>query len=590
MSDAQAESNSNEGGAAKAVSFTTRGYQLPTYSFVAPPDLNGREIRRYPVVIVGAGLAGLAAACDFASRSITAVVLDEDDTIGVRGASSRGIVYAQKTLEIFARLGLYERVRDKGVVWSKGKTLAGMDVVYEFDMASATLSQQPPFINLQQFYVEWFLVDRITEIGITDLRWKSRVTKAEQRSDCVRLSVDTPLGGYQLDADWVIDAAGLHSVIRDGFGLSPNVAGKTPDRWCIADVRFKKPLPVERWTWVEAPFNENRAVWQHLMADGVWRMDFQMAADADPEYVSRPDVAAARIRAQIGDEVEFELVWVGPYAYRSHLMERFRHGRVFFIGDAAHVMSPFGARGGNSGIQDADNLVWKLALVMAGRAPEALLDSFNVERRAAAELNIAVTNGTARFLAPRSEYERTQRRAAISLAREYRFARGLVNTGRLSQPSTYPNSPIVAHGGHAVQNAAVVLPDGKPGCLVDLFKGPGVRMIGVWFAPRDGDAQLDQRDAYDALNALRGLADDFPFQLISCGADRPGVPCIGDIHGKLAQALDTPAGALVLIRPDLHVAGVLRCEPRQIHEEARSLLRRALGFGAALCVDQAATV
>ena len=560
----------------------TGGYALPTYHFVPPPELSGQPCQRYPVVIVGAGLSGLALACDLAVRGVQAVVLDEDDTVGVRGASSRGIVYAQKTLEIFARFGMFERVRDKGVVWSKGKTLAGNNVVYEFDAASATASLQPPFINLQQFYVEWFLVDRIVEIGRTDLRWKNRVTAAEDRGDHVMLSVTTPAGDYQIEAQWLVDACGLHSLIRDGFGVKKDDAARTPDRWCIADVRLKKPLPIERWTWIEAPFNEDRAVWQHLMADDVWRMDFQMAPDADPEVVSRPDVAADRIRRQLGEDAEFELVWVGPYAYRSYIIDRFRHGRTLIIGDAAHVVSPFGARGGNSGIQDADNLGWKLALVLAREAPETILDSYHDERAEAAEVNRAVTDRTARFLAPRSVAEHAIRRAAISLARDYAFARPLVNTGRLSVPNIYTRSRTVSrvddHGGQSLQNIAVVLPDGHRAGLMDFVRSLGTRFIGVWFAPADVSAQTVA--AFQALEC-----DGVPVTIVNAGVHVAGMPYLGDPTGALRTAIH-PSGArrgassgapgeggFGLIRPDLHLAGFVANATADV---AALLLARAL--------------
>jgi len=335
------------------------GYELPEYPFVEPPDLHAAAPRRYPVVIVGAGLAGLTLAADLSQRGVHCVVLDEDNTIGVRGASSRGIVYVQRTLEIMRRLGLYERIRAKGVTWSAGKILAGDEVLYEYDFQPASISEQPPFINLQQFYLEWYLVDRIIELGQAELRWKNRVVGAENHTDHVTLQVDTPAGPYTLEADWVIAADGVNSSVRHLLQL-PEHTERGHDRWCITDVRFQRTRLNERWTWVEAPFNENRAVWQHLMADDVWRLDFQMAPDADPAEVSRPDVARERVARMLGPDVAFDLVWVGPYSYRTMLMERFRHGRLMFIGDAAHAKSPFGARGGNSGIQDADNLGWKL--------------------------------------------------------------------------------------------------------------------------------------------------------------------------------------------------------------------------------------
>jgi 3-(3-hydroxy-phenyl)propionate hydroxylase len=439
------------------------GYELPTYAFEAPPELTDNLRITHPVVIVGAGLAGLTAACDFALRGIPAIVIDEDDTVGVKGASSRGICYAQKSLEIFRRLGIFERIKAKGVEWSVGKTLAGDEIVYEFDLsnqASHNASEQPPFINLQQFYLEWFLADRIAELGVAKVRWQSRVKKVTQFSDHVLLDVETPQGSYQCRASWLIDASGLRSPIREASGLKVEQSLGV-DRWCISDVRFKDKKPVERWTWIEAPFNDNRAVWQHLMADDVWRLDYQMQADADPEYVSSPEVVADRLKRHLGDDVEFELIWVGPYAYRSHLLESFRKERIFFAGDCAHVMSPFGARGGNSAIQDVDNLVWKLAQVLTGKASESILISYSDERREGAQTNIQITNRTARFLSPKTNVEQMTRNAVIELAKQFPFARALVNTGRLSTANTYRANPLHLSGQASVpiQNCGVLAPE-----------------------------------------------------------------------------------------------------------------------------------
>jgi 3-(3-hydroxy-phenyl)propionate hydroxylase len=535
----------------------TGGYALPTYPFVAPPELSGGAKRRYPIVIVGGGLAGLTLGCDLANRGVDCVLLDEDDTIGVRGASSRGIVYAQKTLEIFAHLGTFPRMREKGITWAEAKTLAGNDVVYSFNLQAATASEQPPFINVQQFYVEGFLVDRILELGRCDLRWKNRVTRVEEGDGFVTVSVETPAGAYTLEADWLVDATGVNSPIRRGFGLETHTA-RSADRWCITDVRFKETFPTERWTWVEAPFNENRAVWQHLMGDDVWRLDYQMDPDCDPDYVSRRDVAEERLRAHLGD-VEFELVWVGPYAYRDHLLDRFRHGRVFFIGDAAHVVSPFGARGGNSGIQDAYNLGWKLAFVIAGRAPEALLDTYDAERQPAARQNLEVTSRTARFLAPRSPAEGTLRDATLALARKHAFARPLVNTGRMSVANPYPASPGVTNGGHSVQNVPITLQDGSRSNLVALARSLGTVFIGILYAP----TRADEVAAYAWLEATGR-----PFRFFVCG---PGG--IGDPEGKLKQVLGAAPGSFALVRPDLYLAG---CVPDARPAHADAMLKRAL--------------
>jgi 3-(3-hydroxy-phenyl)propionate hydroxylase len=535
----------------------TGGYELPTYPFVPPPELADGRQRRYPIVIVGGGLSGLTLGCDLANRGVGSVLLDEDDTIGVRGASSRGIVYAQKTLEVFAHLGTYPRIREKGVTWSEAKTLAGEDVVYGFNLQPANLSEQPPFINLQQFYIEWFLVDRIRALGRCELRWKNRVTKVTQSSAGVTVTVATPAGSYALEADWLIDATGVNSPIREGFGLETHTS-RIVDRWCITDVRFKTRFPTERWTWIEAPFNENRAVWQHLMGDDVWRLDYQMAPQCDPEYVSRREVAEERLRAHLGD-VEFELVWVGPYAYRDHLLDAFRLGRVFFIGDSAHVVSPFGARGGNSGVQDAYNVGWKLALVLARQAPERLLDTYDAERQPAARQNLEVTSRTSRFLAPQSPAERVLRSAVIGLAREHAFARPLVNSGRLSIGNPYPDSPAVSGAGWTLQNVPITLPGGARSTLVELAQSAGTVFIGILYAPTRG---------HELAGFAQLEASGLPFRFFVCG---PGG--IGDPAGKLKAVLKVEPDGFALVRPDLYLAALV---PNARPDQAEAVLRKAL--------------
>ena len=557
------------------------GYALPEYAFTTPPEITDGRIGRYPLVIIGAGLSGLALACDLAERGVAALVLDDDNTIGVRGASSRGIVYAQKTLEMMDRLGLYERIRDKGVVWSVGKTLAGDEVVYEFDAGAASDSRQPPFINLQQFYLEWFMVDRIEELGRTDLRWKSKVVGFTNRDDGARIEVETPAGRYVLEADWVCDCSGVNSFVRDSLGLDTHQA-RGIDRWCISDVRFKQKLPVERWTWVEAPFNDNRAVWQHLMADDVWRMDFQMGPETDLEHVSRPEVAAERLRRQLGQDVEFELVWVGPYSYRAQLIDSFKVGHTFFMGDSAHAMSPFGARGGNSGIQDADNLGWKLALVLAGQAPESLLESYGAERRPAAEFNIMTTRRTARFLQPESPAEKLLRDAVLSLAREFPFARNLCNTGRLSNSFIYgkpPSSHAQKHMlrnaciGEAVQNVPLTLPDGTKGALVDLFRGAAA-FVGIW----------SHADAALASPVIRHANACAPLlRMLELDGNGLGLSVVRDHGGKLAGALGAADGQpmFCLLRPDMHLAArIVNPTPAQVKAALAAVLRDG-GMGVA---------
>ena len=565
---------------------TGSGYVLPTYEFKLPPELAaaddggdagapGSPGYVYPLIIVGGGLAGLTAACDCAVRGIPAILLDEDNTIGVRGASSRGICYAQRTLEILSRLGVYQRVKEKGIQWFVGRTLAGDDEVYSFDLAKQpthSYSSQPAFINIQQFYIEWYLVDRILELGTVDLRWQSRVIGIERIEEGARLTVQTPAGQYTVKGRYVIDATGIRSPLRDMLGLQTR-AEVGVDRWCISDVRFHHRPRIERWTWIEAPFNENRAVWQHLMADDVWRLDYQMDPDAEPDAVSRPEVVAERLRKQFGEGVDYELVWIGPYGYRSHVMERFREGPIFFAGDCAHGMSPFGARGGNSGIQDVDNLIWKLDWVMRGWADPSLLDTYDSERREGAEHNVRVTNRTARFLSPRTPAERMLRNAAIDLARHYPFGRSLINTGRMSMASTYTRSSLaqamlgerlgapIEGAGRPLQNVALQ----GHGELVALLRSHGGRLLAI--APdRATAARVDHALLRaDVPVCWCVVDDDSPGPGVATGKDDAGgrdplerwqpIAAVSGARCRLAEALGLQPGKILLVRPDLHDGG-----------------------------------
>jgi 3-(3-hydroxy-phenyl)propionate hydroxylase len=544
------------------------GYALPEYPFVEPVEIAKGEVSHHPIVIVGGGLTGLTMACSLARYGVPAVLLDEDNTVGVKGASSRGICYTQKSLEIFERLGVYEPIAAKGVQWSVGRTFAGNDEVYSFDLrqqGAYNLSSQPPFINIQQFYIEAFLVDRIKELGRVGVRWCSRVTAFEQNNECATLAVQTPAGAYQMRADYVIDATGSHSPFRSWVGASVT-SKKGDDRWCIADVRFSKHPPVERHTWIEAPFNDNRAVWQHLMGDNVWRIDYQMGLHADPEYVSREDVVRERLARQFGDDCEIEIVWVGPYAYRSECIDQMRHGRVFFLGDAAKVVSPFGARGGNTGVADADNLAWKLAAVMKGQAAPALLDSYHEERHEAARQNVLVTNRTARFLRPASAMEKVFRDATLSLARQYVFARQLVNTGRMAIANPYTRSSACeTTGGQSVQNVSFLWANGSKGTVNDLLEWTGGRLLLLIFG--DTSPQCFER--------LRALSETAPLRSVHVlGADDPAnaLEHVRDPQGHLQGACHVFGHAWALVRPDSYVAATGESiDSTLIHAVAKAL-------------------
>ena len=520
-------------------------YQHLKFDYARPADFSQAAV--HPIVIVGAGPVGLATAIDLARQGLPVVLLDDDDCLSV---GSRALCFAKRTLEIFDRLGCGDRVTDKGVSWHVGKVFFKDKPVYRFDLLPEAGHERPAFVNLQQYYVEGYLLECAQQYPNLDIRWKNKAVGLSQDDDGVRVQVETPDGVYTLAADYLVAADGARSPVRGLMGLESK--GQIfRDRFLIADVKMKAAFPTERWFWFDPPFHPNQSVLLHREADDVWRIDFQLGWDADPVAEKSPEKVIPRVRALLGPDVEFDLEWVSVYTFACMRMDRFRHGRVLFAGDAAHGVSPFGARGANSGVQDGDNLSWKLALVLKGQASAALLDSYCIEREAAADENILNSTRSTDFITPKSAVSKLFRDAVLSLSKEHAFARRLVNSGRLSLPSTYRQSPLNTPDCDAF---AGLLCPGAP-----LADAP-VSIAGkaAWFLRQVGGqfSVLLFADAASAVNvqSLQSLA--LPVLLVlPAGVKAPaGVAAIADSEGLLAARFDAQPGTVYLLRPDQHVA------------------------------------
>ena len=529
-------------------------YQYSKFQYRRPPELGEGRDGRYPVVVVGAGPVGLAAAIDLALQGTPVVLLDNDDTVSI---GSRGVCYAKRALEVLDRLGCGDEMVAKGVSWNVGRTFFREEEVFNFDLCPQPDHHRPGMINLQQYYLEEYLVRRAEAIGNIDLRWKNNVIGVTDHGERVSLRVETPDGAYTADADWLVVADGAKSPIRHMLGL--DVEGKIfMDRFLIADVVMKADYPTERWFWFDPPFHPNQSVLLHRQADNVWRIDFQLGWNVDPEEEKKPEKVIPRIKAMLGDQREFDLEWVSVYTFQCRRMKAFRHGRALFVGDAAHQVSPFGARGANSGIQDTDNLVWKLKLVMDGKAPPALLDSYSEERVYAADENLMNSTRSTDFITPKSATSKTFRNAVLGLAKDYAFARALVNSGRLSVPAVLTGSRLNTPDGDAfagdmvpgapMDDAPVETADGKPWLLAVL----GNRFQLLYYTADAG--------ALDAATAgvLAGLADGpLPVEALvvaARGRAPGGLATVLDTRGRIAERYDLRPGTAYLARPDQHVA------------------------------------
>ena len=511
---------------------------------------------RKPVIVVGAGPVGLTLAIDLARYGTPVLLLDDDDKLST---GSRAICFAKRTLEIWDRLGCGDAIIERGVSWKVGKVHFGDRLIYAFDLLPEAGHQRPAFVNLQQYYVEGLLYDHARSQPNLDMRFRHKVVGVEPSANGVRIDVETPDGRYELVADYVVACDGSRSPIREMLGL-PTRGQTFRDRFLIADIRMDADLPIERRFWFDPPFHPHGSALMHRQPDSVWRIDFQLGFDADPTAERQPERVNERLRRMLGDDARFELVWCSVYTFSCMRMDRFRHGHMIFAGDAAHGVSPFGARGANSGVQDADNLAWKLHYVVHGNAPERLLDSYASEREQAADENIAHSSRSADFLTPKSDMSRIFRDAVLSLAATHPFARRLVNSGRLSTATTLVDSPLSTPDADAFAGAMVpgavaadapVTVDGKPDWLL---RHVGGRFVALHFSDgrdaidRPTMASIPSREAAIRLPRIQPLLVAAP----GSGAAQQQHSLV-DTDGLLAARYDARPGTTYLLRPDQHV-------------------------------------
>lgn len=518
------------------------------YASQPPPERLGK-VSHYPVAIAGAGPVGMAAARDLALHGVRAIVLDDDDKVSV---GSRAICWAKRTLEIFDRLGCAAPMVCKGVTWNVGKVFFrdAPDPLYSFDLQPQKDQGFPAFINLQQYYVEEILVDLLERTPLTDIRWQSRVIAVRQHPKYVEISIDTPQGPYSITADYLIAADGSRSTVRSMLGLE-FVGEAFRDHFLIADVRMQADRPAERWFWFDPPFAPGQSALLHKQPDGIWRLDFQLGWNIDREAELDIERVTQRVRSMLGSDTAFELEWASIYTFQCRRLERFVHDRVIFAGDAAHLVSPFGARGANGGVQDIDNLCWKLALVLQDVAPARLLESYDAERVHAARENLLNSTRSTDFITPKTAMSRAFRDAVLELARNHEFARSMVNSGRLSLPAVLSDSPLNPPGSHATQSRVV---PGVPAVDAPVTNGAARSWFLRELSPQhftlvifgvDNEATAARLDLPVPLKVLHVCPPD-------AAATRPDQ--LIDIDGRLAQIADATSGTCLLYRPDQHLA------------------------------------
>ncbi len=506
-------------------------YDYQPFEYNKPSGLDHDE-PRHQAVIVGAGPIGLAMAIDLALRGIKSVVLDDNNVVSV---GSRAICWSKRTLEIFDRLGVGERVLEKGVTWKVGRLFHGDSEVYNFNLLPESGHKYPAFINLQQYYVEQYLVERALEFPeLIDLRFKNKVVDHKDHGDHVTLEIETPDGNYALECDYLLSCEGAGSETRERMGLAFD--GQTFDEhFLIVDVEMdESPFETddaERWFWFEPTFHPGQSALLHKQPDNIYRIDLQLGPDTDPKTEAREEKVLPRIKAIVGNK-PFKLDWMSVYKFRCAKLERFVHNRVLFVGDSAHVVSPFGARGGNGGVQDLDNLGWKLAAVLKGEASANLLESYNEERSHGSAENIMNSSRATNFMTPKSTIEHQFRNEVLKLAHEMPFARKLINSGRLSVPCSLGQfaGQTSGPGRHSSGSAIIDAPLASGEWLVEKLQGD-------FFLVGFGDV---------------AVPDISQLKRIGIGHSCKDYPCFGTSDDTAIERYGDKM--LYLLRPDGHVA------------------------------------
>lgn len=501
-----------------------------------------------PVLIAGGGPVGLTLAALLAEQGVASLVIEADEGYC---NGSRAICMSRRSQEILGWVGADRPLVSKGLSWVGGRSYFRNSEVLHFLMPSEPSERFAPMVNIQQYYVEQYAHEAMQRrADLCEVRWSTKVIAVRQSAEGVEVDVDTAGGKREtLRAAWLVACDGGRSTVREQLGLQ--LQGMQYDgRYVIVDIEQETRREVERLAWFDPPSNPGSTILMHRQPDNVWRIDYQIRDDEDPAEAVKPENVLPRVQSHlemIGETAPWKPLWISIYNAKCLTLNNYRHGRVLFAGDAAHLVPIFGVRGLNSGLDDAANLAWKLAFVLQGRASDALLDSYSVERVHATRENLAYGAKSTEFMAPPNFGFKLMREAALRLAKENERVRSLVNP-RQSTPIRYVGSPLNvpaqddafasgAQAGDTAPEAAVQTIDGT-GHLTQYL---GRDFIALYFSER---ASLPEPLAQLPVTAIRIARDG-----------QPDSKTLVDRIGQAWQRYDAHEGTLYLIRPDGYVLG-----------------------------------
>lgn len=531
---------------------TSSYFNYEVYPFVRPDDMAAPALKRYPVVIVGAGPAGLVLAIQMALNGVKSVLIESDAQVG---GGSRALALTRRSMEIIEQCGVAQQFLKEAIVWDKGYSFYKNRIVHHLDIPSSDDDKFSPMTNLAQCFMEKILVDRARELGV-DIRFQTRLEAMDVAEAGVTLTLDTPEGAYRLLADWVVGCDGARSAVRRFQGL--RFEGKSYEsRFVIADFNIAMDEPPGRRCYFDPPWLPGHTALVHKAPRGVWRLDYQVPAGVNDEEALNPERIHSHIQAQldyIGVDLPWTIEWTTLYKPNTLTLNSYNHGRVMYCGDAAHLLPVFGVRGMNTGVQDSINLAWKLAAVVHGQAKPTILNSYSTERVADARQICVEAGRSTRMVAPPTRGYLVMQQAVLSLALNHEFPRGLLHW-RTSHPIDYASSPLTwtdaterdfANGprpGAPARNVRI-----GEGFLLDAVR-PAFQVL--VFGNDDAQWQAAQED----VNALRAQGLGVRLIAIRTDAGNPaGADAVfHDLQGHAKALWGVNESAIYVLRPDQHV-------------------------------------
>ena len=546
------------------------------YPFRRPPELDSGTPRHYPVVVVGAGPAGLTLALGLAYRGVRVVLLEAKNAVSA-GSRSAGI--SRRSTQILDRIGAIEPILERALRRSGAynRTHWGATEVFRMQFTDPPGEKHQATVMLQQCWMEQLMVESALGSGMIDLRWSSKVASVTDTGEQVRIGVETPEGTYELTADYLAAADGAHGRVRPALGLRYE-GERLPPPFVIIDFEMKSELEGGRGLWFDPPYDPGATTIIHKFPYDIWRLDALVAAHPEPELAATPEKAKQRIAnhlAMLGIKDDWRFIEASLYRVGTLSLPSYSVGRVFFAGDSAHQIPIWSGRGMNHGIEDAQTLAWRLARVILGESSPALLEGYSLERRAAIQSTLHHLVRTTNYMTAPTRGARLMRTATLSLARRHAFAQDMFEPRKLKDaPYPLPATPAqaareAAFGAGPVRGA--LAPDcrlktaeGHDVALYDLF---GRGFSGLYF----GDGSKLPALAQDAF--LR-IAPGLSVIHIGAPADHGGCIAALDPFGDARTLYGAVPGTFYLVRPDDRIAA--RWTALDTGELARELTETAM--------------